>query len=87
MRTTTIQLLDAVDEFDEADTPRGTAANVEGLSRRIVNAIVFRKHRVHQIVDEKHIADLQAIAVDRNRLVFERPRDELCHPPVLFRSE
>ena len=46
-----------------------------------------QQERVDQIVDEQHVAHLQAVAVERDRLAVERLDQEVRDPALILGAE
>src|SRR6185369_14107572 len=84
VRAAVIESANEIHELDEAGCPLRTTADVERLSRRVVNTIVRRDHRVDEIVNEEHVTHLHAVAINRDRLAFHTSNDEVRHPSLIF---
>src|SRR6185312_9559794 len=68
-----------VEQLEQAQGVRGAAADVECLSGEPVDAAHRQQQRIHQVFDEKDVPHLTAIAIDSERPLLARLREEVRH--------
>src|SRR5438045_3574391 len=65
-RTASVHIRDQFHQFHQADRVAKSAANVECLPRESLNVGLRKYERVHQVVNEKNVADLHAVAIEHD---------------------
>src|SRR5690606_36450712 len=66
---------------------RWTAADVERLPGQRIDLLRSGRQRVDQILDEEDVPHLTPVAVERDGLTRERPKDEVRDPALILRPE
>ena len=61
-----MQCRDLRDQFQQADRVVRPAADIEGLTGNLGKVLLGEHQRADEIVDEKQVAHLLAVAVDRD---------------------
>src|SRR6185369_12566255 len=79
---TAIQLTNQIEHLQQADRVLRSTTHVEGLAGDVVHVLVGQQHRVDQIVNEKNVANLQTVAIDRDRPVRESLNEEMRQPAL-----
>src|SRR5207237_8145578 len=81
------ELADELDELEQADRVAGAASYIEGPARNLVDAPRGHAEGIDQVVDEEHVPNLLAVAIDDDGLAGEAPLDEVGHPPLILGAE
>src|SRR3954469_13376354 len=79
-----LHLLDAGQEFVEAEGIVRTAAEIECPARHGFDPVQAEQISPHGVVDIQHVADLIAIAVNRDWLAFMGTDEKMRHPTLVF---
>ena len=78
------QVLESIDEFENAQRVPDAAADVEGLALNRIDLPTRSFKRCHEILDEQCIANLHAIAIDRDGLALHRSTHEMSDPTLIL---
>jgi hypothetical protein len=77
-------VLDELEELEQADGATGTPTDVEGASRKLIDAAPAAQEGVDEIVDEQEVSDLLSVAVEGELLAGEGPDEKVGHPALIL---
>src|SRR5437763_11029448 len=83
-RTTPVQHGDAVDQLQQAQRVFRPAADIERLAGDLRQAPFGDQKRLDLILDKQRVADLLAIAIDRDRLAAGGAQQETRKPAMML---
>src|SRR5437667_9159553 len=76
-----------VDRLQKRDSVARAAADIEDLAGVIVDLPRGQFPGVEQVVDEEHVPELPAVAVDHDRLPCDGGDREPCQPTLILDAE
>src|SRR5690606_11445562 len=81
------QLLDGGQDLVDADCIGGATAKIEGAPTHPVDAVQYGPIGCDCVVDEEDVADLLAVAVNRDRFTLQCGDEEMRDPALVFGAE
>jgi hypothetical protein len=81
------QRADRLDQLDEAGGSFRPAADVERVAGERVHLRLREQHRIDEIADVQDVADLQSVAVYRDRLILDGANEKVRDPALILGAE
>src|SRR4051794_38854053 len=80
-------IADELEQLQEADGVVRSAPDVEHPSRLARHRALRQQQRFDQVVHEQDVADLTAIAIERDRPAIQRLNEEMRDPPLVLGAD
>src|SRR4051794_35613812 len=87
MRSSTVQVLDKVEQLKKADRVPRSATDVESLTGEPVGVVHRRQHRIDEVLDVQDVPNLLAVAIDRKRMLLRGTDEKVRYPALVFGAE